>query len=57
MSENCVTVARHLPCTFDIQAVGPNWHDYKEKIKYLNYLSDTVENILKQVEKENLKLS
>ncbi|KAJ8317698.1 hypothetical protein KUTeg_005602 [Tegillarca granosa] len=56
VSENCVTVAGHLPCTFVIHAVGPNWHDYREKIQCLNYLSDTVVNILKTSQERKFKV-
>lgn len=55
VSENIVTCAGKLPCSWIIHAVGPRWSNYVDKEKALEDLYKTVVNILNTAREREMK--
>ena len=55
VSENIVTCAGKLPCSWIIHAVGPRWINYDDKEKALEDLYKTVVNILNTAREREMK--
>ncbi|CAC5395201.1 NEK1_4_5 [Mytilus coruscus] len=53
--DNVVTSAGNLPYQAVIHAVGPRWHEYKNKAECLNILKITISNILDTARSKNFK--
>ncbi|KAL5022140.1 hypothetical protein ScPMuIL_001295 [Solemya velum] len=56
VTNNCVTTGGRMPCKYVIHAVGPKWHDYKQKEDCLKDLCLTVTNFLDQADRRKLKV-
>ena len=55
VGDNCLTSAGNLPYRAVIHAVGPQWHDYKDKKDCLEDLYKTVINILTTSDREKYR--
>ena len=55
VGENCLTSAGNLPYDAVIHAVGPQWHDYRDKKDCLKDLYKTVINIFKTSDREKYR--
>lgn len=55
VGENIVTTAGRLPYEAVIHAVGPMWHDYRDKVRCLDDLYDCVYGILQTCRKKAFK--
>ncbi|XP_062598992.1 uncharacterized protein LOC134260456 [Saccostrea cucullata] len=53
-TENVLTKSGNLPCAVVINAVGPQWADYKDKLECLRDLEKTITGVLETAEKNRI---